>query len=142
MIQACVVKRKLLSPQQKKVILLGISVLLIGTWALAKSQKQVSLICRDARLFMDGGYSAMVKVGGLIPTTTITLYQKRASDQIPLGEYSVRQLGTKGIEGVIHAFKGEGFNLSIFDEEKKMGHEAQLQALVAGREVNVAMRCQ
>src|SRR5579862_2620214 len=70
-------------------LVMGLLIAASAMAAFISERKHVMESCKDVRVAMDGGYSAVVESGGLNPSTQITIYQEYNRKRIKVDKIPV-----------------------------------------------------
>jgi hypothetical protein len=130
--------------EKKNLSAVVIICLLIAASAMAAivvKRKKVAANCSDLRVAMDGGYTAVLRTGGISPSTDLTIYKLRNRKKVRLGTVPVMAELTK--EG-LPFYEGDGVRLLISkNAQGKTGrHLASLDGEMNGEKVSATLSCE
>jgi len=108
--------------------------------ALVADRKHVTESCKDVRVAMDGGYSAIVESGGLNPSTQITIYQVYNRKRVKIDKVPVE---VKPNPEGLTTYVGDGLKLVLHKKvQSSTGRQiASLQGEVRGEKVSATLSC-
>ncbi len=121
-------------------IVMGLLVAASATAAFVADRKHVMESCKDVRVAMDGGYSAVVESGGLNPSTQITIYQEHNRRRIKVDKIPVEiEANHEGLR----TFVGQNLKLELHKQtQSSTGRQiASLQGEVKGEKVSATLSC-
>jgi hypothetical protein len=126
---------------RKTFFILAAALTLFGTafMGMAIGKTRITTVCKDVRLFMDGGYSVNIMTSGIKRKTVATVYQRSGIAKINLGSVEVSEKPT----GSSHVFSGKGLELTVsrYSQPKVRGMPARLKAQIAGEKINAQLGC-
>lgn len=124
---------------KKTIVVFGACLLIGGVAYMHLNKTKITAVCKDARLFMDGGYGATITSGGIKKHTSITVFQKYGSNRVPLGTFDVKPVAWNG--KISPTYATTDFKLSVSNEYKEQGYPAKLSGKLQGHRISVAMNC-
>jgi len=113
-----------------------------AVYALHTDKMRVVTVCRDARLYMDGGVDAEIEAGGLNFHHDAKLFRRVNSKDIFLGTYNINN-ETPSKDAIQVFSSGEELKLSIFKNkgQTSQGYPGHLDALFKGEKISVNLAC-
>ncbi len=121
-------------------LIMGILIAASAMAAFLSERKHVIESCKDVRVAMDGGYSAIVESGGLNPATQITIYQEHNRRRVKVDKVPVEiQANHEGLS----TYVGEKLKLVFHKKvQASTGRQiASLQGEVKGEKVSATLTC-
>ncbi len=105
------------------------------TASFVSSRKHVVASCRDIRVAMDGGFSAVVESGGLTATSELTIYQEHNRKRIKVEKVPVVVQRTG-------SYVGDGLKLEVLKRSPASGKTmASLEGEIRGERVSATLNC-
>jgi len=120
--------------------IMGLLVIASSVAAFVADRKHVMESCKDVRIAMDGGFSAVVESGGLNPTTQMTVFQEHNRRKIKVDKFDVNpQPNTEGQ----YSYLGAKLKLVVHNKvQPSTGRQiASLQGEVKGEKVSATLSC-
>ncbi len=125
-------------------ILLVIGLLLFGAvvYGIKTDKMRVTTVCRDARLYMDGGIDAEIESGGLSFHRDAKLFRRINNKEVYLGTYIIDK-ETPAHEVVQVFSSGEEMKLSIFKNrpQNPHGYQGRIEADLERKKISVDINC-
>jgi hypothetical protein len=121
-------------------LVMGLLIAASAMAAFISERKHVMESCKDIRVAMDGGYSAVVESGGLNPSTQITIYQEHNRKKVKIDKIPVEVESNH--EG-LSTYVGEKLKLVFHKKtQSSTGRQiASLQGEVKGEKVSATLTC-
>jgi hypothetical protein len=121
----------------KTVLILGLLLFGGAVYALHSDKMRVLTVCRDSRLFMDGGIDAELEGGGRNYQHAAKLFRRKNYKDILISELPITSETEQSF------VSGEILKLSIFKNQKqtKYGYPGHLDAKLAGEIISVNVDC-
>jgi len=110
-------------------------------YAMHTDKMRVGVVCRDARLYMDGGIDATIEAGGLNYHHAVKVFRLSNRDDLFIGgEDVVEKVASNKTDDV---YQSKNVQLTIFKSRGAGPHgmPARLQAVIASERIDVAMNC-
>ena len=121
-------------------LIMGILIAASAMAAFVAERKHVMESCKDVRVAMDGGYSAVVESGGLNPSTQITIYQEHNRKRVKVDKMVVElEPNSEGLTNYV----GHKLKLVLHKKtQSSTGRQiASLQGEVKGEKVSATLSC-
>jgi len=126
-------------------ILIIVGALLCGgaVFALHTNEMNVTTICRDARLYMDGGFDAEIEEGGLAYHLDAKIFRRTNNRDVYLGTYNITAQ-TPPQSPIQTLVANKDLKLSVFKNRPQNlhGFPAQLEAQVGAEKISVKLNCE
>jgi hypothetical protein len=121
----------------KVVLILGLSLFGGAVYALHTDKMNVLTICRDSRLYMDGGIDAEIEGGGLNYHHATKLFRRKNNKDVFISEFLVTS------ETDQTYLSGDKMKLAIFKNKKQnqYGYPGHLDAKLEGETISVNVNC-
>jgi hypothetical protein len=125
--------------------LLSLGVILLGgaVYALHTDKMVVNTVCRDTRLYMDGGSDAEIFAGGLNYHHSIKVFRRENNKDVFVQDYVVDS-ETQSSQAPVQTFvSNQGLKLSIFKNQKlgKFGYPSHIEYSFNGEKNSVDLNC-
>jgi len=113
-----------------------------AVYALHTDKMRVTTVCRDARLYMDGGVDTEIESGGLNYHHDAKLFRRVNNKDVYLGTYVIN-LETPPQAAVQVLASGNDLKLSIFKDQPQTphGYKAHLDANFNKEKISVNVEC-
>jgi hypothetical protein len=114
-----------------------------AVFALHNNAMNVTTICKDVRLYMDGGVDAEIEEGGLAYHIDAKLFRRSNNHEVYLGTYNITEETPpqSPIETLVAG--PDGLKLSVFKNRPQSiyGYPAQLEAHLGPEKISVRLNC-
>jgi len=123
------------------VIVAGLVLFGGAVYGLHTEKMRVVTVCRDARLFMDGGYDAAIAAGGINLHHSVTIYKKHFREEVPVG--SIVVTGESSPVAAQQVLTAPNLKFSLFRDQPPTlyGTPARLEANLGKEKISVSLLC-
>jgi len=126
----------------KVVLILGLLLFGGAVYALHTDKMRVLTICRDSRLYMDGGIDAELEGGGLNYHHAAKLFRRKNNKDVLISEFQITSESEPSSKEQTYLSE-ELVKLAIFKDQKQTvyGYPGHLDAKLDGETISVNVNC-
>jgi hypothetical protein len=126
----------------KVVLVFGLLLFGGAVYALHTDKMQVLTICRDSRLYMDGGIDAELEGGGLNYHHATKLFRRKNNEDFFISEFPVTSETLSKEDDQVY-LSANNVKLAIFRTRKptQYGYPGHLDAKLDGQNISVNVVC-